>query len=253
LLKGEVGETKIDKEFLAVAAITFASFVVSFFFPYPVAVLTLIVSAYILLNVKRFFKNVGPSKMTIVRKLPHVVGGLVLAAFLLFGSLNLAVGLTAAAAASYVLVMFKNDALKKSGSVMGMANQFGLVYNGNGSGKTLYLSSPFYAFVALSALYLFASKEAALAGILALALGDTAAAVVGIHGKIRLKGVNSKKTLEGSIAMFIVTLMLIYLVSINPLKAVLAAAVATIVEAAPLPLDDNLLIPLFTAIVFQFI
>gem|GEM_PF-328363 len=251
MLKGEVIGTKIDKEFLGVVVVTLVSFAFSFFFPYPVAVLTLVASAYILLSVKRFFKNAGPSKMTVVRKLPHVVGGLVLASFLLLGSLNLAVGLTAAAAASYVLVMLRNDTLKKNGSVMGMANQFGLVYSG--AGKTLYLSSPFYAFAALSTLYLFASKEAALAGILALALGDTAAAVVGLHGKIKLKGVNAKKTFEGSIAMFLVTLMLIYLVSFNPLKAVSAAAVATAVEAAPLPLDDNLLIPLFTAIVFQVV
>jgi len=101
------------------------------------------------------------------------------------------------------------------------------------------VSGSWYVAGAALALALF-PRQAAVAGILVLALADPAAHTFGRrYGKIRL----GKGTLEGSLAFFCVALGVALLTV--PVPAALAAAVAaTLVEPLPLALDDNLTIPL---------
>lgn len=84
-------------------------------------------------------------------------------------------------------------------------------------------------------------RPAAVAGILFAGLGDAAAAVVGrAAGRHRYPW---GKSVEGSIAFLLVALGVALGVGLAPLPALATALVATLVEAAPLPLDDNLLLP----------
>jgi dolichol kinase len=90
------------------------------------------------------------------------------------------------------------------------------------------------------------------AAIATFALGDSAAAIVGkTFGRKRLS-FNKGKTLEG-LAAGLFAGFLVALVYVNPLKALAAAATATIVESLPLPINDNLTIPLTTALVLTLI
>ncbi len=102
-------------------------------------------------------------------------------------------------------------------------------------------------FLTLSAVLLGACTPPAI-GATALGfavLGDAAAALVGrAFGKRRAWG----KSLEGSLACFATCAGLgAILLPGRPLAALAGAGVATLVEALPLPVDDNLSVPLLSA------
>lgn len=109
----------------------------------------------------------------------------------------------------------------------------------------------FFALGILFTLLLF-PISASNAAIATFALGDSAAAIVGkTIGRKRLS-FNKGKTLEG-LAAGLFAGFLAALVYVDPLKALAAAATATIVESLPLPISDNLTIPLTTALVLTLI
>ena len=86
------------------------------------------------------------------------------------------------------------------------------------------------------------------AAILTLSLGDSAATIFGIRGMHPLP-YNRRKTIEGSFAFLIFSLPSCLLVEWVGIPLALLAAVA---ESLPVPIDDNLLIPI-TAVLFFII
>jgi phosphoserine phosphatase len=87
--------------------------------------------------------------------------------------------------------------------------------------------------------------SASSAAIAAFAVGDSAASIFGaLFGK-KTYSFNKGKTLEGSAAGFVFAFLAAVLF-VSPFKALIGAAVAMIIEGLPLPLDDNLAIPLLT-------
>ena len=100
-------------------------------------------------------------------------------------------------------------------------------------------SSTWYVLGAITVLLLF-PRETALAGILVLALADPAAGYVGRKwGKRRLGG----GTMEGSAAFTLMAFAVLWVFAPWPM-ALVAALVTAVIEALPVPLDDNLSIPL---------
>jgi len=87
------------------------------------------------------------------------------------------------------------------------------------------------------------------AGILILALGDSAATIFGIGGTHPIP-YNREKTLEGSLAFLIFALPSCLFVGWMGLPLALIAAV---VEGLPVPYDDNLLIPIAVALFFHIL
>lgn len=85
-------------------------------------------------------------------------------------------------------------------------------------------------------------KPVVVASVLFAILGDAAAALVGrTYGRIKVFG----KTIEGSLACLAVCFAVGLLVPGVPLEAAVAGALtATVFEFLPIPLDDNLRIPL---------
>ncbi len=93
--------------------------------------------------------------------------------------------------------------------------------------------------------------DIAFVAIAFLAIGDTLAALVGIpFGKRKLLGTN--KSLEGSMACFIGT-FIFALFFLNPFIALAGAVAATIAEIFPLPVDDNIKIPISAGIVMSLV
>ena len=111
------------------------------------------------------------------------------------------------------------------------------------TGATYYVISTFLCI-------LFFGKTLAIVCIFFMVLGDLAAALIGrMWGRTKLIG---SKSLEGSAACFIVCVA-IALVKLHPVIAIVGALVATIVEMLPVPIDDNLTVPLVSGAVMHFL
>jgi dolichol kinase len=100
----------------------------------------------------------------------------------------------------------------------------------------------------------------AVAALVFLSLGDSAAALVGKHfGRIRLVG---RRTLEGSLAALCACLigsMAILWTSpgfgwrLTPITLLAGSVAATLSELFDLPLDDNFRIPVFAGLVMELV
>jgi dolichol kinase len=88
--------------------------------------------------------------------------------------------------------------------------------------------------------------NAAAAAVSVLAIGDSVSTVVGRSWGRHKLPINKDKSWEGSAAFFIGALFVLMFFA-NPVKALMVAAAATAVEAAP-RMDDNLTIPLATGL-----
>ncbi len=83
--------------------------------------------------------------------------------------------------------------------------------------------------------------------IFILGFGDGVATIVGQKGKMKLP-YNSNKTVEGTLAFFIVSLVAYKLIGI---MIVPLALICAILESMRIPIDDNVLIPLIGIIFFS--
>jgi len=93
-----------------------------------------------------------------------------------------------------------------------------------------------------------------IAAISFLALGDTAAAIVGLSvGRVKI----FRKTLEGTVAGLLVCVGVAWVVSILPGLdfpigiGILGAVSASLVEALPIEVNDNVVIPLLSGTVMM--
>jgi dolichol kinase len=91
----------------------------------------------------------------------------------------------------------------------------------------------------------------AVAAIAVLAIGDSVSTLIGTEfGKHKLF-FNRKKSWEGSLAFFIVSL-LILMFFVDPLKALIYSLIVTGVEGLP-KIDDNLTIPIAVGLLLTFV
>jgi dolichol kinase len=112
------------------------------------------------------------------------------------------------------------------------------------------LGSTYLLIAAVLTIELF-DKPIAVSALGALVLGDTAAALVGrTLGRVRVLG----KTLEGSIACFVVSFLFAWgVVGMEAWLAACGALTATLFELLPVPLDDNFRIPLSAGYVMKLL
>ncbi|MFH1143081.1 MAG: phosphatidate cytidylyltransferase [Candidatus Eisenbacteria bacterium] len=103
------------------------------------------------------------------------------------------------------------------------------------------LGATYLLLSSLICVYAFA-KPVAVAALSFLIVGDTLAALVGrAIGRVRIFG----KTLEGSLACLASCLVIGWIIpELNWGVTVVGAVMATLIELLPIPLDDNLRIPL---------
>ena len=111
------------------------------------------------------------------------------------------------------------------------------------------LTGTTYLLLASLAVFLLFEKYVAITSLLFLSIGDLMATVIG--GKYG-RQVVFNKSLEGSLGCLATCLLIgILMTRISPAMvlpvAIVGAVSATIVELLPIPIDDNLTIPLFSA------
>ncbi len=115
--------------------------------------------------------------------------------------------------------------------------------------KTGPTTSLYYALSLLLCAVLY-PKEAVLGAIICIAIGDPVAMIVGKrYGRIRLR----KKSIEGSLAGFLVCVPAIYLATSSMRVAVVGSFAGALIEFLPLPVDDNLTVPLFSGAVMTLL
>ena len=102
----------------------------------------------------------------------------------------------------------------------------------------------------------FFDKQVAIVSLMYMLFGDTASAIIGTkYGKVKMGG----KSLEGSLAFFITAMVLALIFfqwggfRIPLIILTLGAIAATITEALPIEINDNLTVALAAAIVIQFL
>jgi dolichol kinase len=93
------------------------------------------------------------------------------------------------------------------------------------------------------------SRDIAIAALLISVFADGGAAVVGSRwGRYRLIG---KKTIEGSLALFLIALAFAAWIVKPLLAALVGALAATCVEL--IPINDNLMVPIFAGLAMQLV
>ncbi|MDH5476785.1 MAG: SEC59/DGK1/VTE5 family protein [Nitrospinota bacterium] len=108
------------------------------------------------------------------------------------------------------------------------------------------ITSSSYILIASSFAILLLPWQIACASLFFIALGDPAAAVVGkLFGSIRF---GNDKSLEGSVAMFVVCLWTGIYITKSVEIALVGALVAALTELYSFGLDDNLAVPIFSGL-----
>ena len=112
------------------------------------------------------------------------------------------------------------------------------------TGTTYYLIGSFLCI-------LFFDKTLAIVCLCFLTLGDLFAALIGKQwGRIKLF---SRKSLEGSLACFIVCTVIALLMGLHPVVAITGAIVAALIELLPIGIDDNVTMPLISGLAMHIL
>jgi dolichol kinase len=95
-------------------------------------------------------------------------------------------------------------------------------------------------------------KQVGFAAITILTLGDGTAKIMGKKFGVTHFPYNKAKKLEGTVAGIIASTMGC-LLFVSPYKAVIVSTICMIIESVPLPINDNILIPLIAGLLFIII
>ncbi len=111
------------------------------------------------------------------------------------------------------------------------------------------LGSTHFMIAALISVLVF-DKMIAISALFFLVIGDTAAAIV---GKKFGKSIYRGKSVQGSLGCLICCLMIGFLLLDSPWVILAGSLSATIFEALPVPMDDNMRVPIASGLTMQLV
>ena len=111
------------------------------------------------------------------------------------------------------------------------------------------LTGASYVFFSSSVIIYIFPKEIAILSLLIMSISDSMAAIIGQkYGKVKI----FEKTLEGTTAFFLSSILLLLLFRIQLFPGILAIIISTLVESSNfLGIDDNLSVPLSFSITYS--
>ncbi len=175
------------------------------------------------------------------RQMFHLFFGLAIVLAALFLGRNAAVFLLLALLCAGLLLMQFVVRGYRGSAITGVLTQFERAGALPGKGALMFL---------VGALFLLSYSrdyQFSLGVLLILAAGDAFSTFVGIRGTHALPW-NPRKSWEGTIAFFLsasfASFPLLSVPFLNPLPVIVYSLAASAIESLPLPLDDNLTIPL---------
>lgn len=115
-----------------------------------------------------------------------------------------------------------------------------------------FIASPIYfAFGILAALSIV-EPPASFIGIFALSIGDTFSTLCGIQYGQRNISYNAKKSWEGTLGATGILAIFLF-IPLGFIPCILISFMAAIIETLPLPINDNLTLPILTAWLTQYV
>lgn len=187
-----------------------------------------------------------PSSRDVLREVIHASGFFIPVLCIFFGKLPIALMIFAVIGfyfASELLRLFRKNLPVISDITRLAASQIE-IYD--------FVTAPLYFGFGILLTLIFFNPPASYAAIGCFALGDSTASIFGgLFGRTPLP-INKIKTLEGSLAGFFFA-FLAGAVFVSPFLALAGAAAAMLFEWLPLPVNDNILIPLCTGFVLTLI
>ena len=183
---------------------------------------------------------------TLKRGLSHIFSGLsvpVAALFLPRTALLVSLGVVTFIFLAFELLRFRAPGINRWFFLF-----FKPLLRGNEASR---LTGASYMLIASLIAFLVFQRDIAMLALCFLAVGDAVATIVGKHiGKRRFLS----KTLEGDLACFVSCVAIGFVfyyagLNIRLLTTLVGSVGATIVEAMPLPINDNLTMPLFAGLV----
>lgn len=182
------------------------------------------------------------SKYVIIRKLLHLLTALVPIIYIFIPRIPMAISLFSLAFFSLVFDFFRLK-IKSVGAFFN--HSFGKILWRKE--KETLTAATHYAVASFLSVYFF-DKWIAIAVLLFLSFGDTAAHIIGVkYGKVRVGRENSEKTAEGSLACMVICLSISSLLPQPGLIVLFVGSiVASLVEFFPFGIDDNFTLPLIT-------
>lgn len=113
--------------------------------------------------------------------------------------------------------------------------------------KNKHITGATYLFISATVTFIIFKKEIAIPAVLILTIADSLAAIV---GKLTDSALLFDKSLAGSLTFFVASLLILVLfVPDLGLLIPVVALLVTLVEALPLPVNDNVLISISTGII----
>ncbi|MBN2009722.1 DUF92 domain-containing protein [candidate division KSB1 bacterium] len=205
----------------------------------------------VLITISELVRKHTDKSPEVTRKVVHIITGIFVALTPMFFSSSLPMLIIAG---TFGIVNF-------------VAIRLGKLTSYNGTGRISYGTVYYpFAFFILTALFWHHSKIILITSMLILALADASAAIVGrtVKRPISYRLGGEKKSIQGSAAMFIVTLLVVIMVwwSKSPngvaiytktivIMALLTAVIATVCEAISYRGSDNLTVPIGSAFVMH--
>jgi dolichol kinase len=117
--------------------------------------------------------------------------------------------------------------------------------------KSKHITGATYLFISATVTFFIFRKEIAVPAVMILTISDSSAAIV---GKMTESVKFFEKSLTGSATFFLtsIVILLLFLPELGWLAIIIALTV-TIIEAVPVPINDNVLISLSTGIILQIV
>ncbi len=186
------------------------------------------------------------TRSILIRKFLHILTAIIPISYIFLNrfSLVLSLGILGISAVIIDLLRLKVDSIGNFFSL-----HFGKLFwereKHTLTGATHYVVSAFLS------IYLF-EKWIAIAVLLFLSLGDTAAHLIGVKwGRISF---NSEKTIEGSVACLVICIGISILLPHPSIIVLISGSiVASLIEFLPLGIDDNLTLPLVAGVAMEIL
>jgi dolichol kinase len=181
-------------------------------------------------------------KKMLARKALHGLGALILVILSIFR-----VTVTQLVIIVMLTLYIISESLRLSGRSLPLFNQITHLGSTKEEREGIVTAPIWFALGILITISFFTIDIAAI-GVLTLTIGDPIAAIIGqTIDKIHPIPFNRSKSIEGTLAGYIIATILCSIIT-HPLPSIIGCATGMIVETLPIPVNDNLTIPLASSI-----